>query len=868
MNKYDEILKELVEILRSHIAPVDISIPAVMMFLLGEKVEARDGQVLNFSCNTSKSVSEEIPESTLYAVYSGTRDLPLELLPYVAASNDYSFTRLSLIAPALNFSDSDKEALRSAALALYDKYVPDNTMPLSFSQMVKILVSLYFFNTEDVGLCFPPYVKRVCIDNYIPLTDKKYELERLLSSDTFVFVTGLPGSGKKNFVKDFISGSNYNQHDIGWIDAQTDSPRLSQCIKRVQFILNDGILSEEDILDNLSLKNNTAILIIELPYLVQDDYDYIESKLHSLDLPIIIITRTIEIPGRYSVLNIDNCSELILNEIFTSIYPQKLFSPQEFSSLCEIVSYNPLVLTLLAKSLIKIKTNSLIKDKLLDKKEWLWTEKGLPTIHSLYRDPGTKSGLSAITLTYRLIADYPSKFSCEDTLSRLSLWAKYEVSKEVLKNAFTIKDLNLAIQYGILQYCDTAKSNLIMPALIADTIWSKFPIDYADYEKRIRSSLKSIQIGRTRSVPYTVLYAVTLNMIYRFHYNIITLESRPNKQARQRFQSWNILLMELIMHFNTVGNTELASCLLNELYISRNLHKQLKNSQLHSSQKTLSILLQNIVQLQQTDNDIYLYNQIISELKDFTVTKRDIKHHRKEYYLLTIVCNTLKITLVDIYLEIEHNSTLDCLTNHEYPQSNAYVRLLLQMIEQILKSESLDENYYNYYSMISTYIQAIYQPQYRFEQIMIANKYFYYTFSDSVFNSELNFKAALQKFYYELLLNYIHIVFDKGTIPPSIYECFAFTYYRLCDYYSAKIHSKATAELFYKASLLYKVLLALLSRVAGMPKYLVTYHRISKVLSTFSDFTLEQLSLPSEISTEVIHLLKEVSLPYNSILEL
>lgn len=522
----ETLLHELINIIRSTSISHKPGIPDCMRYLLGDKFD-----------------SFLYSDAYLYQVYNEEICLPIEAIEAIRTSVNWDVRRLKENFPK---SEISAQALSDNIRPLYNKYITDSGREKGLNSMLRSLLHLYFFGITDAPPLFVSYEKRN-VKDYIPPEDYINAAKSILEKNNVLILTGAPGMGKTELAKRLVAQSCAPYKDIGWLEVPYDATHISDCFGSIHFYnqSTDDTVRENEILKWLERKPKSSYLIINAPVLYDDDFHFIKDYLYTLRIRIIITTRTPVIPCcESSKLALENYTGNFLTKIFQKTCSDNFFSKEEYSKLFDIVCCNPYIVTLVAKS-IQQHPEAIGKSDLLDKEQWLWHKKQLPKIHSSYNDPGSKPELPLLTLTSRILDNYPPAFLI-NTASRLSIWARQEIRLDYLKKSFTPSDIDTALQNGILQFTDEAQKTVQMPALLADTIWFNYPIDYSDYQNEISQFLSKICIGHVSMVPIDTLYGLIENIVYRFHFNIVYLKTRPSSGEKKQFFEWNAFLMQIV----------------------------------------------------------------------------------------------------------------------------------------------------------------------------------------------------------------------------------------------------------------------------------------------------------------------------------
>ena len=442
------ILGKILQILKQS-TPYHISTIDCINFLLGNKLEETDLHNSNIPLHSGKSYAEDsLSETMLQEIASGNRMPSQIILNYFAASDDWSLSRLGpFYGLGRDLTPSESEKLVVGISALCNEFIPDLHLN-NFSDQIKYLVRLHFFNTTDTVI-FPKYTQTT-IDYYIPWSEKNDKLRNSLKESNIVFVSGFPGMGKKQLVRHYLdyalSHHSYLPYNIAWLDVTSSDSSLKSAFSKSLTFLGNEVTDLNKKCGLLKQKVTPAIVIINCPFLQKEDFDFISQYLEPTKIKYIIITRTPIDNSRVSV-QLAKYDVLVLKRIFSKLLPKsKLFSDDDFKTLCSRVSYNPLAISLIAKMLKKSDSNKRrsLKAALLDSKTWIWHEKNLPKTHSFYKS-SDKTGVYITAILQRMLSDFPEWFM-NSNLSELALWTRYSIPMTYLKTIVDFKTIHTAIE--------------------------------------------------------------------------------------------------------------------------------------------------------------------------------------------------------------------------------------------------------------------------------------------------------------------------------------------------------------------------------------------------------------------------------------
>lgn len=548
----------------------DLPIPDVIRYLI------------NLEGEDDEKSPQELSDSAAHKIYNG-QSSSLNKKHAVLLSKSTNWTLERLYRQTGSEIDIDFKMLKQNISCIYNKYFPDSKTDCNISVMIKSLISLYFFDTDDIELIFDIYQKSPC-QNYVVWEEKYQELKTTLISNNIVFVTGNPGSGKSQLVKYYIKENSNKFKDIGWVEG--DYFTFEQCLINIPFLCITVPLSLDEVKELLSYKSENALLIIDLPAFTNDDLFLIDEIAATTKLKIIITTRNHESIStyKYPAINLNNWPDKLLKKIFIKTYKTNFFTNDEYKKFFKIISRNPLIIVLIGKGLQQrdklkngpattLKILNICKIDLLDEKEWIWNNVNLPKIGSKAYTTSYSKQLIPKQIKY-ILSKYDPHF-LKNTGARLCIWAKSEVDYNFLFRYFYPDSLTTALNIGLLEYCDDDKTTVKMPAIISDTIWNEYPIPFRDYKSAITKYITHMDDNNLYSISPKMKYSILFNLIYRFHFQIITLKSTADKNHESDIKDWFNLLVQAIQQLIDMGNIRIACDLANQLYITRRRNKDI-----------------------------------------------------------------------------------------------------------------------------------------------------------------------------------------------------------------------------------------------------------------------------------------------------
>ena len=283
------ILKKIIEVLKNS-TQYNISIENSMIFLLGNKYESQEEITLSPSQLYNIAVGKEMPSQTILALLANSDDWTTERLwPFYYRDSD-------------DLTVDQAQKFTEEITVLYNQYFPTQPPNNDFSKMIESLIRLYFFNSTE-EILFKKYTQKVC-PHYIPWLQKTRSLKSLIQCENIIYINGLPGTGKKQFVSYFISQEQYNPYNVAWINISSAGLGIKEALAKTDIFLTTQKLSLEDKLSLLKEKGDHALLLINVPYIKSEDFSFIDQYLIPIRTKCIIITRSNCIGKNRTVLNI------------------------------------------------------------------------------------------------------------------------------------------------------------------------------------------------------------------------------------------------------------------------------------------------------------------------------------------------------------------------------------------------------------------------------------------------------------------------------------------------------------------------------------------------------------------------------------
>lgn len=318
----------------------------------------------------------------------------------------------------------DHSVLEEKLMTLAEKYSLSEH-PFT-SGTFKRLCAYAFFKTAYPEKLFEPYC-HARLTNYVAWEDAERQIANTILTHNIAYIYGEAASGKTLLTKKVLKDYFCNSSDIHF--AQMDDPDLHKIIKKLSFI--DGTHDFDTVLSYLSEKTANSVLVIKRPFITVEDYEFIENHFSTLKMKIIILTQTDLTAQTPLCISVKKRPDDNLKKIYIKSRKCNDLSTDEFLTLFDIVSRNPYIISLVARTLLNTKApakRNLLKEKFLDKTEWIWNLSEQPTLNESYHGKGKKSKQ---TLP-RLISYILECYGCAERYSPLSVWAKNPVTKNLL----------------------------------------------------------------------------------------------------------------------------------------------------------------------------------------------------------------------------------------------------------------------------------------------------------------------------------------------------------------------------------------------------------------------------------------------------
>lgn len=838
--KNKPLLKKIIEILQQA-SDHKLSNENLMFFLFGDKLDESDTSV-------SKSM--------LYSIINQQRSPSESLLASIVDSTDWGHQRLNYFF-AYSLTSAQFENLENNIKNLYGEYFPGST-GTTFNQMIKNLLFLHFFNLKNE----PPFVKYsgTSCSNYVNWEQKERTLKSLLKNNRIAYINGLPGTGKKEFVKNFIWSQNLNPYNVAWLYTPPQNSSIKTSFEKSSLFLSTKTLTLKEKLHLLQKKSSDSLLIIEQPYLQHQDFIFIDKLLSTTKIKYIIITRSRLIDGKRAVLTFEHYPVSVLKEIFAKIFPDNFFTKKDFETFCGIINYNPLVTTLIAKTLLsysKLKETSQLLDlkkMLLDHRTWIWQEHNLPKIHSSYKKPLKKTGVPVTSILHRILNDLPETLP-HTALAEMALWCRYQIPIFFLQKILGKNIIESALHYSVLQNYDSDGKYVIMPIFLAETVLNKYPIFFFDYEPKLRMVMEIFSIGQTQTMEFSCIYNAVNNSLYYFQYHAIKLKTRPSKKDFSNFTSWNKFLLDIISYYSNLGNSTLAKNLFEELYVSLN-HLNKRSRTLTPVQCVIrETARQNLLCscgsshpaiLKQLDDLILKYEKIYSQLP-----------RNKDYKQLDLI--TLSGQISSIY-NISLENQLGFIYSHtkslidkrlSVSISDTYIVKFLSITGNVcfyLSSEDYNYSMMHYYYLLSLYNHE--KPEIYISQ---GEDYYQRIQNSSILSFDTKLRASFHRFFHILMQSYLRLIYYKRPPLFNDYMNFALDYKQLYQRYNHKIQSNINNQLLFTITNLYLMLLQVPLPYATCP--LDIFPVLENTLDSLDDFLNNQSTAQESEKKQALALL-------------
>lgn len=837
------ILQELEKSITSSITS-KIYIADIMNFFWGDRID--------YIYEDSNNSRDSVHASTLSKLYNGNINLPFSLQKCLVNSTDWSLKRLWCCLVRVDEEHNlrkklelDEELIFKNVEELYKKYNPTVDITPSFSNMVKELLWKYFFNKSSPDPLFVPYTQKCCKD-YIKPQKKTGELKKKLSSNNLIFITGYPATGKKQLIKNHIELSKISPFDVAWISSSINSS-LEESFKKARiFLTNDNFeLVNDEKLNLLSQKCSSSLLVLDVPYITPKDLAFIDHSIVPTKIKCIVITRTLTLDNTRVKINMDNTPVEVLKKIFRKSCSDDIFTSKEFEQLCSITSHNPLAISLVGKMLALSKDKTVrneLKLSLLNPQTWIWNVANQPKLHDPYKSSTKAPDVYVESILYRMLP-LCDKATCKK-ISNVALWYKYGFPFKYLYMICEEDDnlIDTLIQLSLLQFIDSEKQMLAMPALIADIFLNKYPITFSDCEEKLRYIIFSLSPEQTAEMDFDMIYSTLYNVLYYLHINTVKLKSRPTSSDLKLFADWNRFLLDVISYFSNLGNITMANALSNDLYMAHNY----KNKYFFKSTAPLQNLIKKAVKLNldiviEQDKSMIL-NKIDSLISNLKVSR--FKDYNDPYLVMQI--SLLYEDAIERAICSEYAYTADLLTNN---QALTPIRKQIHdIIYQIECSNPLFQPLYtDYKQMIVYYIHSQYDRKNTSSlNFKNAEALFRKIIENKSASSEFKLRAKLHRFHYTVVCFFICVICDRKIDIVERYIYFDFLFQDIIKDYVEKIHYWRIRELYLSAVKLYISFKEFVISTHEPPSFRVDLDKLYDIYNTALQNIKDQTILPNE----------------------
>lgn len=840
MRKKGNLLKKIRDVVQKTMN-IEMDIIDFMNFILGD-IFLKD-EIVKIDIETLDS-----SDSQLQNIYCGNRNLDNKSLSFLAVSKScnwsYDFLETFFYEKAGIISQSTNNDFGKEISKLCKQ--PEISSSEDIGKMLNALAWYYFFGKKEIEVpLFVPYDVRNC-KPYVELPQKKTELNEMLNKENVVYITGLPGTGKKEFIKNYISNEHYNAYDVAWIAAEkreiskafTDETIFlvpdedGICDESKEKILNTGLLTVRKKLELLKQKKHQGLMVIDSPCLSDSDINFINDYIAPTQIKCLIITRRKLFPNSVSEISLDGCPDDILMQIFSKKSGEVMpFSVTEFSQLCKNLSHNPLAVSLMAqtvkalsKPIEKKEDIKKLKNSFMDIETAIWEETNLPKIHNAYKAYQVKTGVSMKTILQRMFRDFPEEFYQNEDLPKLAFWARMEIPLDVLRNACNESVIQSARLYGILKHCDPSRDDkskklVFMPALFADIILDEFPVLFENYQTALQKILLKDTLYLDLATEYPAWRKITYKVIAYFSPHTTFLKTKLTESNIKVYREWNFFVLECINICLQCGDAHAAKKLSQELYTSRE-YNSYNRTERFTVQHIQAIIKQTALLITEMDviNDadfMQKINTIIGECEKFA----NKKHHAKEYNAKEIAtlcelgnslesivkkCVSQKYNPEDIALSTADQYILrihGCIISQLKRNKSVYMDESISECLKELKSVvnlGLDEDYYQ---MIKGYTRTLcYKGDFTLSQE--ARDYFIKLIGNVEISHEMKLHASLYRFYYMIEQEYGNAISKSRLISKGTCENLIFEYGQLYRHYRSR-NSIVNLLIFYRVTLDY-----------------------------------------------------------------
>ena len=698
----------------------------------------------------------------------------------------------------------------------------------AFSNHVKEVVFKRFFHTTTPEYkLLPTDIPQTC-KNYIHWEAMESEIEKTICAEphSLIFISGMPSSGKTQLLRSICS---LKFQKVSYYYEFDPCIPLKVGFANITYV-NKTDINLEKLFECLNSDYSDALLIIDKPDLKEDDFEFIRNELCKLNISIVISTQCKSIPTDYTVYDIDTRPSENLHHIYEAYTPKNRidFSNKEFERFLTNISNNVYALSLFGKAIDK-NPDKFNKDDLINYFSSYYFKNNMPKMHHAYKETA-KTEQQLFTLLYRLVSNYASmddlkdpkknskdsKKNSEDNskfsfLLELSIWAIVPLSKKLLIDRFTTKQINAAISLGILQYDDTEK--LYMPQLLADTIWNcSTPKITSDYATTITTILNALTFNNKFQIPCSDLYKIVFNLILRFYYQVSIIPSRPSTDEKDALKNWNLQLTYFIEGYMRLGNFQYAMNALPYLYITQKkrdenrVPSKVEDPQLNNFQLSVRKLLElqakymsasdRIIDSKNgetTDRIAIIDNflQLASELQIYLRTEKKIDSTL--FYLLSCIIQDMGVSAINISLHlVEYYFDNACLPSLQlidtlciiFKQCSNHFIYIGHLFPTFT---AIAFQFADYYCSMHDFLLCIFKDQLSPEVPLMSFKKIIKETSDD----ELSFTAQCLHLY----LSLVCVIKTTGNLDSIVNA-----YYDLCRIFDAHIWSYQASYLFFSCT--------------------------------------------------------------------
>ncbi len=828
----ENILKEVYECIKKCVSKKKYK-NKIIMFLLGEKLSNEDKDV------DAKYFSNILDGEVLPSKY---------ILNVVATSNNWSIRRLC---DSIGCSEQERRNIHNNLKAeisqIYTKHTLCKPEEL-VDRMIQKLVYKHFFGVTTAKGVFVTD-KIIMSDNYAPWEVKETELNRQLSKNSLVFVTGEPSNGKtqliRHFFADKIKTSNYV--NLVWLNCENSEKPLKDYKIEISLVIeeNPQKVVVEEFINKLQGVEHDTYIVIERPLLKMEDLEFLSGISIEKNIKIIIETRKDLSATKHHVVNIGRWPKKVLKEIYIKWRENNTGGDMYYRRLFHEVEYNPYMVELIAKNLKREhKTLNNVDIEYLN----LIDKQGRSSyVHSKYRrDKHSENSLKAHIL--QVLEPYWTKdIAITEELTELSLWTRNAVSKEVLIEIAGIQDIRIqeALDVGFLTWESEEKQLLKMPKILAEAIWANKPIPYERYREIVWNSFALLQ---TKELPdgfsYVSMYETWEYMIKRMHIQVATIYSENRMQQKERFDEWTRILEILGECAERLGNID-----------TMNRIKSILNLRYKKDKETGEMIAKKV------SNNIQELKKCIFDAKSYYNNRGDVsgtiemieKAHTEslskckssldEILLITFIVGEAWAWILEQRLQLYHSKTFLVYINEKEPSNREEILTLLSKTIEYYESVSFMATLpiLLYYKMVYSYIRAIHGED---SLLVKAREYLknFIAYADDSWRIRVSLQSQLYESLYIAYADRRGISFDvKHIVNFQIQEKEVF----------ARCRTKETLELFCITGIWYYMFLCVKAGIQNQEACMNFLNKVEKIHA-------EQFSLDKNAKEEFIQNIKVV----------